>query len=123
MLEDANYYFPTLACVMILLGPPRIAQRFAKDSTHAPPDEVVWIFGVMGIAMASIGLLFTLLKLQAARALRRRDSRMLILIAAAVTCLEFPYGTALGVMTFVVMNRQSVEHLFEDPEGPPRAGY
>jgi hypothetical protein len=31
---------------------------------------------------------------------------------AAISCLEMPYGTALGVFTLMVLSRPSVQRLF-----------
>jgi hypothetical protein len=49
----------------------------------------------------------------AARALGRRRGRLLCQIAAAVSCLQMPWGVLLGVFTFMVLNRESVKQLFE----------
>jgi hypothetical protein len=38
---------------------------------------------------------------------------MLCMITAGLSCLEMPYGTALGVMTFVVLSRPSVRQEFD----------
>jgi hypothetical protein len=34
-------------------------------------------------------------------------------VTAAISCLEVPYGTLLGVLTFMVMARPSVRALFD----------
>ena len=35
------------------------------------------------------------------------------MVVAGFGCLEVPYGTALGVCTFLVLNRRSVEKVFD----------
>ena len=75
------------------------------------------------VFMAAFGGVFFLvlvgaavLKFLAAWALRVRRSRALPFVAAAVSLFSIPWGTALGVLTFVVLSRPSVAERF----GPPR---
>ena len=35
------------------------------------------------------------------------------MVIAGISCLFVPYGTILGVFTFIVLQRSSVEKLFE----------
>jgi hypothetical protein len=39
------------------------------------------------------------------------------MVIAAIGCLEFPYGTALGVLSLMVLGRESVMKLFTAPLG------
>jgi len=38
---------------------------------------------------------------------------MFSLIIAGINCVQFPFGTVLGVFTFVVLLRDSVRELYE----------
>ncbi|MFZ5895270.1 MAG: hypothetical protein ACOY0T_29710 [Myxococcota bacterium] len=78
-----------------------------------PPPEVSWIFGILGAVFAGLATLGTVLKLLTAIRLKERRSRVLCLVTAALSCIEIPYGTALGIMTFVVLSRYSVRQQFE----------
>jgi hypothetical protein len=40
------------------------------------------------------------------------------MVVAGLSCLEFPYGTALGVFTFIALSRASVVRLFETNAAP-----
>ena len=59
------------------------------------------------------------LNLVAGRSLTRKQNLTLIQILAGLSCLHVPYGTALGVLTFMVLGRPTVRALFEgkDPYG------
>lgn len=46
------------------------------------------------------------------RSIKRRRRRVFSLIVAGLSCLFFPFGTALGVFTFIVLLRPSVERLY-----------
>lgn len=52
--------------------------------------------------------------------LMKRRRRVPCLVVAGLTCLGIPYGTILGVFTFVVLLRDSVRELFEEAEMSPR---
>jgi hypothetical protein len=61
--------------------------------------------------------------LYAGVALRKRRHRMLILVMAALNCLSLPYGTVLGIFTFMVMQRPAAKEIFglaPAPLPPPR---
>jgi len=76
-----------------------------------------WLFegifaGIGGFIMVML-ITFAILKFLAASRIKQRRSRIFILVVAGISCLEFPYGTALGVMTFIVLGRESVIGLFD----------
>jgi hypothetical protein len=54
-----------------------------------------------GISMVYCGL-----------ALRKHQSRTFILVTAAANCLAIPYGTVLGVFTFLVLRRAAAKEMF-----------
>lgn len=90
---------------------------------HEPPPAFIgWLFGLIGITFTVVGGILATLKLLTARALGQRNGRTLCLVTAAFTCLSVPYGTALGIFTFVVLGRPSVRALFGVeplPAAPP----
>jgi hypothetical protein len=81
--------------------------------SSAPPAMFSWFMGGFGAAFALAGTVGAGLKLLKAIRLKERRSRTLCLVTAALSCLEIPYGTALGVMTFTVLGRGTVRQLFE----------
>ena len=80
-----------------------------------PPDSFNpgWFFVAFGLAFSTALATIAVLKYLAARAIRDRRSKTLCLIIAAITCLGVPYGTALGVLTLIVLSRPSVSAMFE----------
>jgi len=79
-----------------------------------PPRFVGIIFALFGSAFLVAGAIFAVLQFLAAQGLGRRRSRTLCMVAAAVSCLFIPYGTVLGVCTFMVLGRSSVRALFSE---------
>ena len=91
-----------------------------QRGTQGPPPEFVgFLFaGIGGFVVFAAGGFATLAFLTA-RALRLRRSRTLCLITAALSCLNIPFGTVLGVFTFSVLGRPTVQALFDAPTGLP----
>jgi ABC-type branched-subunit amino acid transport system permease subunit len=89
------------------------------EHSQPPPAVVGWIFAGFGLAFFLILGTVALLKLRIASCLKRRTSKTFCMVVAAIGCLEFPYGTALGVLTFIVLGRETVSRLFEAGGVPP----
>ena len=80
-----------------------------------PPAFVGWFLGILGLGMFLFMVTLAVLKFRAARCLTARRSRTFCMVVAGISCLGFPYGTLLGVFTFLVLGRGSVKTLFEAP--------
>jgi hypothetical protein len=94
------------------------AASFAKippvsvPPNQPPPAFVPWIIVGFGLAIFLAAATFAALRFWTAVCLKRRTSRTFCLVVAALSCLEFPYGTTLGVFTFIVLGRPTVIQLF-----------
>jgi uncharacterized membrane protein len=80
---------------------------------NGPPMPGVMLF--MGGMMALIGLVLVCLGMalawatyQSGQYIGQRRRRMFSIVVAALQCAAFPLGTALGVFTLVVLNRDSI---------------
>jgi hypothetical protein len=91
-----------------------IAQAPASEQ-GPPPEFFAWFMATIGIVMFAVLIVFGILKLACGLQIRKRRSRIFCMIVAGITCLGFPYGTVLGVFTFIVLARPSVQKLFETP--------
>ncbi len=94
----------------------RVFAAAAQNGTHAdkiPPEALGTIFGLFGLVFFLIAITLAALKLWTARCIRQRRSRMLCMVVAGICCLGIPYGTVLGVCTFLVLGRQSVAGRFD----------
>ena len=88
--------------------------RSAPASTGPPPPEGFgWILAAFGGVFFVVLAGFAAIKLYAARCLWRRERRVACFVVAAVSCIGIPYGTALGICTFVVLARPSVAQMFD----------
>ena len=92
----------------------------AKDSAKpvdVPPEVLGTIIGVAGGIFFLVLASLALAKFWAASSLRKRKSRMGVQVIAAITCFGIPYGTVLGICTFMVLGRYSVARLFDAASG------
>jgi len=105
-------FFPLIYVVMgafMLCG----AFDGAKPS-DAPPRSIGLLFMAIGLAISLIAASFTVLKLLTAQAIGKRRWKGLIFATATISCLGVPWGTALGVLTFIVLTRPSVASKFSN---------
>lgn len=69
-----------------------------------PPVIMFRIFaGVIGMIIL-LGWTFGALTIYAGRCVQKRERRVFIYIMAALNCALFPWGTALGVATFILLS-------------------
>lgn len=90
-----------------------VSKMPASPHNEPPPAFVGWLFAGIGLGMFVVLLVLALLKFKAATSIRQRRSRTFGLVLAAISCLEMPYGTVLGVFTFIVLGRDSVARQFQ----------
>src|SRR5580704_13977775 len=78
-----------------------------------PPAFIGWIIGGIGTALFLFMILMAAAKFRAGLCIKKRKSRTFCMIVAGISCIEVPYGTILGVFTFIVLGRESVMRLFD----------
>ena len=84
----------------------------ANPAQAPPPAFVGWIFSFIGLAFFLIATAVTAARFRAAWCIKHRKSRVFCMVIAGIGCLEFPYGTVLGIFSFLVLGRDSVVPLF-----------
>jgi hypothetical protein len=94
--------------------------ELVTNATQEPPAFIGWFFGAIGLSFFAVGIALAAVKLRTALCIRNRKSRTFCLVVAGITCLGIPYGTALGVLSFIVLGRDSVVRLFH-PAAPSGA--
>jgi hypothetical protein len=84
------------------------------SGTGAPPPPFMPLFfGIVGAVISGLAGIAAVLKLVTGIRLKERRGRLLCMITAGISLLEIPYGTALGLMTFIVLGRPNVKREFE----------
>lgn len=88
------------------------APEATSKAGEPPPALFGWIFAGVGLVMFLGFIAMAVARFWVARCIRRRKARTFCLVIAGLGCLEIPYGTLLGVATFIALGRDSVEQLF-----------
>jgi hypothetical protein len=111
----SNAVWALFPLIHVSLGLVMLAGTFPGSTGKEAPDArfmVLFFVAIGGTISLMLGAIATL-KLITARRLRERRSKTFCLITAGLSCLGLPYGTALGVFTFMVLSRPSVSRAFD----------
>ncbi len=73
---------------------------------------VGWLFATFAGVFILAGLAFAACLFVAGRSLAQRKRYTFCLVIAGVACMFVPFGTVLGVLTILVLVRDSVKELF-----------
>ena len=116
-----NAFSAFFAVIFIAVGVFFANANFWGNTPHPPPPLLGYLLMTVGVVFLLLGLGFSACLAFTGRFLSQRRHRLFCLVIAALNCLSFPYGTALGVFTFMVLMRPSVQALFvgAPPPLPP----
>ena len=83
------------------------------------PPELFTVMRYFLVALLISGWTVGGLTILSGRRIAQRRARSLSLVMAGLNCLWIPFGTALGVCTFLVLGRESVRDLYDpNTRGP-----
>ena len=107
--------FSLFPLIHVTIGVMMLSGRF--ESQNQAPDERLfgWMFIAMGSAFMAAGLAFSVCLALAGRYLSQRRHYMFCLVMAALACMFVPFGTVLGVLTIVTLQKEPVRQLFAPP--------
>ncbi len=71
-----------------------------------------FVFATLGSPAVLTGWTMGAATIYSGRCIMKRRRRMLSLVMAGIMCVFFPFGTALGVFTLVLLMRPSVTELY-----------
>jgi hypothetical protein len=80
---------------------------------EAPPVIVFRIIAIVIFFIIISGWALGGLTAYAGRCIARRENRIFVLIMAGVNCIWIPYGTLLGIATFMLLTTPSAKHAFQ----------
>jgi hypothetical protein len=89
-----------------------------KPGEGLPPEFLGWIFIGIGSFLFLLGIAMAICIFIAGRSLSHRKGYSFVLVMACIECLFIPFGTILGVLTIVVLARESVRALFAPAQTP-----
>jgi hypothetical protein len=125
VLAGVTALFSLFPLIHVGIGVAIVSGKFPLGARGGPPDAFGWIFIVMGAVFILMGFAFAVLVAVAGRFLRQGRHWTYCVVMAALCCAFFPFGTALGVFTFIALAKAEVKALFEamptTPIPPPPA--
>jgi hypothetical protein len=115
ILSIVWYVLAGLQCLGMCAGVAYIVMAgvFASKLSDPGDPPMGIIMGIFGVILIVISLVFAGLSYLTGKSLKQRRRLMLCYVMAALVCLSFPLGTALGVFTFIVLARPSVKASFQ----------
>lgn len=102
--------------MVFLLNPPEQA-----PGDPFPAQMFGAIFATVGGLLVLAGWSFAACVLMAGRSLAARKRYTFCFVVAAIACLFVPIGTALGIMSIIVLNRPTVRAMFQGVQQLPSA--
>ena len=105
-------WFLLVGCFFAFGGMLAFLAKQAPPPNGPPPAFFFAIVGTVLGVMLLLSIIFTVLEFYAGVCLKNRRHPILIQVVAAFYCLSIQWGTALGVFTFMVLNRPTVQPLF-----------
>jgi hypothetical protein len=100
--------------IHVALGVSMLVNPASFSSGQAPPPAFVgWLFVLIGGGVVLLGWTIGALTIYSGVCMRRRRRHTFSVVMAAINCLSFPFGTALGVFTLIVLFRASVKAEYE----------
>ena len=108
----ANAFWALFPLIHVTMGLVLLSGGF-DDTGDSGARSAGMLFVVIGLTLCVVFATVAVMKFLTARAIESRRSRTFCLVTAGITSLAIPYGTALGVFTFLVLSRPSVIAQFD----------
>ena len=107
--------FSSIGIIHVVIGLTVVGGGTGFASAPGQPAAFGWLFVAMGSCIVTCGWTLGGLNILVGRRLGQRRARTLAMVVAGINCLWVPFGTALGVFTFIVLGRDSVRQMFVGP--------
>lgn len=102
--------------LVIFINPDVFTSSNAANAPPPPPRELGLVFVAIGSLIILGGWTLGTLTILSGRKISQIRARTFSLVMAGINCLGFPFGTALGVCTLIVLMRESVSKLYAEAE-------
>ena len=118
-IRAMNSCFPLIYCAMGVLMMLQPDAFFSHGSGPRPPSWIGLAVVIVTGSITLIGWALSWLTIQSGRNLARQKGRVFSIVVAAVNCIFFPFGTALGIITIVMLCKAEAVTLYMNNGAPP----
>ncbi len=80
------------------------------------PFQFMGIIIIVWIICLLIAIALGIAKIFSSKFLKQRKNRTFSIVISCIECFSFPYGTLLGVLSIIVLNRDNVKNVYHDQE-------
>ncbi|MGB0743839.1 MAG: hypothetical protein ACPGSB_04870 [Opitutales bacterium] len=87
-------------------------EGMTHSQSQPPPDWFGWLFFLMGLSSFLVGQALAASIALSGCFLKQRKHYMYSFVLACIACAFMPFGTVLGVLTIIVLCRDSVKGLY-----------
>jgi hypothetical protein len=87
-------------------------EKFGGKGEGPPPPLFGWMFLGAGLFMIVAGMTLSICTILSGKKLASREGYWFSFVVACVQCMFMPLGTVLGVLTIVVLQRESVKNMY-----------
>jgi hypothetical protein len=91
--------------------------KIFQNQPNQPPFDPVqfWhVFIWMYVLVGAWGIASLIANVVSGFCIQTRRARMFSLVVAGFNCINFPFGTALGIFTFIVLLRPSMPGIYQE---------
>ncbi len=113
VLAGLGALFSLVPIVYIVMGVAMMSGAFDANGPKPPPPGLGWVMVAVGVIFMLMGFTYVVLVALAGRFLARMRHWTFCIVVAALSCVFFPFGTALGVFTIIVLAKPEVKAAFE----------
>jgi len=78
------------------------------------PFEFMSFFMLICIIILVIAIALGVAKIFCSKFIKQKKNRIFCIVISCIECFSFPYGTLLGVLSIMVLNRNSVKEIYGD---------
>ncbi len=119
LLSIFHYVLAGFTCLVALvplvyigLGAALAAGALGDGGRNAPPAALGWFLAALGLLFLILAVAYAVCLVVAGRSLARQRRWLFCMIMAGISCASFPFGTALGVFTLVLLSKPEVKASF-----------
>lgn len=80
------------------------------------PIEFRTVFISIMVICLTFAIALGIAKIFSSKFLKQRKNRTFSIVISCIECFSFPYGTLLGVLSIIVLNRGNVKNIYHNQE-------
>lgn len=96
----------------VAIGIAMVNGSFPDTGANGPPAAFGWLFIGLGLFAMTVCVTMGILTIVAGRCLSQKKRLTFVYVIAGLLCMNMPFGTLLGVLTFVTLSNDDTRSLF-----------